>query len=255
MNIILLPPECVSLQDASTGGNSTIRSGSIRIPRNSNTGRHITGVLRSAPGDLLKVGILDGPRGTAKVLEIGESEIRLDGQFSFAMDNPNSIILGVGYSRPISMKRILREAAMLGALEVWLYPTELGEKSYRTASIWRDGKYRNFLVDGASQGGGSYIPRIRFLSGIEHVVATFHGDFPLYTPLVCDLTPDSVPFLETFNPKGTLICIGSERGWSEGERREFRTARFRSVTLGQRILRTETACALALGVGEMFPRN
>ncbi len=264
MNIILLESEFVSFYKGSSG------SASITIPRKSEVGNHIVKVLRSRPGDTLRVGILGGFRGIALVEEIGSAVITLKGELLEPVDRPNPVILGVGYSRPISMKRILREAAMLGAQAVWLYPTELGEKSYMEASIWQEGRYKNFLIDGASQGGGSYIPEVRFfksleelfaesaepmMEGVQPSVETDGTEVPTYVPVVCDVGEDATPLMELVSQhevaQTLLVCIGSERGWSEKEREVFRTAGCAVGSLGNRILRTETACALALGVVEL----
>ena len=49
-----------------------------------------------------------------------------------------------------------------------------------------------------------------------------------------------------FKQKSFWLAIGSERGWAEKEREFFYKQGFQFVTLGNRILRTETACIAAI---------
>ncbi len=244
MNIILVWPDMV--RESSSGHMHT----SVHVPHNSAEGKHITKVLRSKVGDTLSVGVVQGARGSARVVQLEGEAIVLEAEFTQPQDVPNPVILGVGYSRPISMKRILREATMLGAKEIWLYMTDLGESSYQHASIWKDEKYQGFLLDGASQAGGTYIPLVRFLQGVHEVPRMLQEIAPDYTPLVCDVTSQAKPLVQLLHSQGTLICIGSERGWSQKERLFFESAGFQVATLGGRILRTETACAVSLGIVE-----
>ncbi len=273
MNLIILPPDMISrpIESNQKGGQDAVV---IHVAAASEIGKHITGVLRSSVGDTLSVGVLDGSKGSVCITEITERFVILQGTLPLPMDPPNPIILGVGYSRPISMKRILREAAMLGAQEVWLYPTDLGEKSYQFASIWKDEKYKKHLIDGASQGGTTCIPRIRFFDSLESLLRTCEsckvsreseplersGALPKgFARVVCDVGTDANPLIEilqgtgntSVSSTGALVCIGSERGWSQRERSLFRASGFSVASLGSRILRTETACAVVLGVGEL----
>jgi RsmE family RNA methyltransferase len=45
-----------------------------------------------------------------------------------------------------------------------------------------------------------------------------------------------------------VLVIGSERGWSDEERDELEAAGFLRLSMGERALRTETACVLAAGL-------
>ena len=53
--------------------------------------------------------------------------------------------------------------------------------------------------------------------------------------------------LSQYRPRksGALLAIGSERGWSDRERRLLKESGFAFAGLGSRILRTETACISA----------
>ncbi|MCK5199364.1 MAG: RNA methyltransferase, partial [Spirochaetales bacterium] len=54
--------------------------------------------------------------------------------------------------------------------------------------------------------------------------------------------------LSEYNPgdSSCLLAIGSERGWSERERKLFKKHGFVFAGLGSRVLRTETACTAGI---------
>ncbi len=274
MNIILLPQESFALEvDVPSGwidtveGESTFLSASNRgalevdgessypftvtLSRSEKVGSHIERVLRAQVGDTLSVGMIHGPRGSAKVVSYEESSIILEGSFTLRGDQPNPMVLVVGYSRPICMKRILRDSAMLGVEELWIHGTELGEKSYQTASLWRDSKFLDLLYDGASQAGGTYIPVVRFFQSTQDMLNKKEELFPLYQSILCDTEVGAKPFLQLWDNKGSFVCVGSERGWSREERELFSCMGFSVASLGGRILRTETACTLVLGASSL----
>ena len=142
--------------------------------------------------------------------------------------------------RPIQVKRILKTAACFGIEEIIFVPTSLGEASYREAKIWQES--RRFLLEGASQGGISSIPRVSRTSGLRELFTRINPDerrilFDLPEPL-----RGSGPLLAG---EKALVLIGSERGWTEKEREQIYNEEFECRSLGERILTTETACTAA----------
>ncbi len=223
----------------------------VTLPRSEKVGCHIERVLRARVGDTLSIGMIHGPRGSAKVTCYEDTSIILEGSFTYGGDHPNPMVLVVGYSRPICMKRILRDSAMLGVEELWVHVTELGEKSYQTASLWRDNKFLDLLYDGASQAGGTYIPTVRFFQSTQDMLQKRDELFPTYQSILCDTEEGAKPFLQLWDNHGSFVCVGSERGWSRGERNLFSRMGFSVASLGERILRTETACTLVLGASSL----
>jgi RsmE family RNA methyltransferase len=60
-----------------------------------------------------------------------------------------------------------------------------------------------------------------------------------------DNSANTVPRPVPPDAQDFIIAIGSERGWSERERKLFNEAFFSVLSLGERALRTETACVAA----------
>ncbi len=69
--------------------------------------------------------------------------------------------------------------------------------------------------------------------------------------LIAD-TRSTTPLREVFStrvlsPRSTAVAIGVETGWSEYEIEQFQKAGFLPVSLGDRILRVETALTVLVG--------
>src|SRR5690606_29973583 len=56
---------------------SEVKDGAVRL--DGDRAKHITSVLRSSLGDRLRVGVIDGPLGTASVRAMGDGWVELDG--------------------------------------------------------------------------------------------------------------------------------------------------------------------------------
>lgn len=208
---------------------------------------HLRKILKASPGESVSAGLIDRGVGRAEILKLepGKAELRL------VIEKPGDrlypLTLAVGMSRPIQVKRILKTASSMGVEEIRFVPTDLGENSYRRAKIWEE--YRRHLIEGAAQGGICYLPRVISHQKREDLVEETAG-FP--HRLFFDLAPER-PAAPLEPGRRALLLIGSERGWTDSERRYYLEAGFEARGLGRRILTTETAAtaALALSLREL----
>ena len=76
---------------------------------------HIQNILRSPPGDTLRIGLLNGPRGTGTVESVNDREVAL--RCSFAEEPPPRprIDLVLGMPRPKVMKRSISVPGSISA--------------------------------------------------------------------------------------------------------------------------------------------
>lgn len=215
--------------------------------------RHILKVLNANVGDHIRVGIVDGPAGTAVVRELTPDYLMLEPLTLSEMPPPlYPVTVILGHTRPIVLQRVLRDLTSIGVGHIIVTHTELGEKSYFLSNLWQADAYRAFLVEGAAQAGCTRLPRVeraRFLgeacellpSRDTHPRIAF--DLPVEGPKL-DAAPDGGGASEinrSMPPAGLVAAFGSERGWTENERRCLRASNFAFRGLGPRILRSETA--------------
>ncbi len=218
--------------------------GTFLILRGDHRAEHIIKVLRLHPGDSFSMGMVNGPSGAAEIQSIEDGTVRFTWRPEHPCIEPHRAVLLVGAVRPICMKRILREAVSLGVSEIWVTGTDLGEKSYLGATIWKDERYRSFLLDGAQQAAASYIPDVKLFPRVDEAVRECGG-----SRLFLDIGEGSerIPDIE-MSSLPVVLAVGSERGWSSRERSLFLRSGWKSARLGSRILRTETACSAGIAV-------
>ncbi len=206
--------------------------------------KHLRRTLRFREGDQFQAGIVNGDIGIATIITLNKSELIIDFQAIRAKPTPYPVILAVGLTRPQIAKHIMRESASMGIEQLWFYPTELGEKSYLDSDYWQQKNYRTQLIKGAGQGATSNLPEVKILPSLKKVFA----DMPENYERICldNVRPEN--FLSDYHisKQRVVLLLGSERGFTENERDRIEVERFSLVQMGERILRTDTACIAGL---------
>jgi RsmE family RNA methyltransferase len=214
---------------------------------------HLLKTLHKRTGDTFDAGVLEGRLGTGKI-----EAVRLDGSVVCSLDlreDPPArtpLRMGVGFPRPIQLRRLLRDLSNLGLLAVDLLGTDMGEKSYRDTKLISGGGAREALVEGAAQARDTRLPALRSYPDAAAWLAAHPWD---QGPRRVTLDPLLV-MADNVRPEGSFVnlpptrrsvvlAVGSERGWTNHERDIFEQAGFTRLSLGGRALRTETACVAA----------
>lgn len=231
MNIILFNPREVELP----------------LPQGDYRARHILDVLRRKPGDTFDVGLINGPRGKATLAAIQDGYLRLSFVWGAPPPPLAPIRLIVGLPRPQTARDILREGAALGVAAMHFVRTERGEPSYANSSLWASREWETLLVAGAAQAFCTRLPEVRHGLPLGEAIDAL--------PAACTrLALDNYESPEPLGKKPlppeaeVVIAIGSERGWSAAERKLLLQRGFSFVHLGDRVLRTETACIAAVSL-------
>jgi RsmE family RNA methyltransferase len=223
------------------------------LPRRDERTLHLLKTLRKKTGDTFDAGILGGQRGAGTI-----EKINLDGSLSYSLrlfeDPPRRFPLrmAVGFPRPIQLRRLLRDLSSLGVGAVDLIGTDLGDKNYRNTNLLKDGGARSALIEGAVQSRDTTIPGLAVWPRLEDWL----GERPWepggqrLRPLVLLAAADNVRpegSLARLSPmrRNVVLAIGPERGWSDRERELLEKGGFLRLSMGERALRTETACVAA----------
>ena len=232
---------------------------------------HVLTVLHGEVGQTLKTGVVNGPIGTG-VIE------RIDGEMvtvKCVHDReapPPWIDLILAPPRPRAMKRLLPQLAAMGVGRIVLVGAAKVEKAFWGAQLLKEAIYRPLLVDGLMQAGTTALPTIqierafgRWLEGgrfeeqfggqkdriVAHPSSISKVDNDPNAPndLNDPNDPNDLNDLNDPNdPKGLksamdrpIIAIGPEGGWTDDEVARLEAHGFRRMSLGPRILRTDTA--------------
>ncbi len=208
------------------------------LPSSDDRAKHIKGVLHLKPGDNFRAGVINGDEGMATILSSDKEGIRLSFQPSGDASRLYPLTLIVAQVRPICMRRILREAVSMGVGKILLPVSDLGEKSYLSASLYTEGEYKKILLDGAMQAGKTGVSSVSVLSSVEEAIKEAEGE----EKILLDNRKGAKRLSEAMlSGKSVVLAIGPERGWSEREAELFIENGYSPMLIGSRILRTETA--------------
>jgi RsmE family RNA methyltransferase len=129
--------------------------------------------------------------------------------------------------------------------------TELGEKSYADSTIFREREFRRPLLEGAEQAGNPRLPAVSVYPSLAECLAALPPPASVEERWALDPYRSECRLGGVFGagraiPESVLLAVGSERGWTDRELDSLAEKGFRFASLGDRILRTETACTAAV---------
>lgn len=240
--------------------------------------KHIQEILGPAPGDTLAVGLMspsrtsergrsrpdEGMMGRGRVVALTAGAIELD----VVLDTPPPaklpVVLCVALMRPIVLKRVLQAAASMGVPEIHIFHSRRVEKSFWQSTALGDEEMRGEFVLGLEQSRDTVLPEVRchkrFKPFVEDVLPDLLGAGIKGTAgntagngrqgIVAD------PSGEILRPgafihggavqQACVLVVGPEGGFIPYEVGKFREAGCRVVSLGERLLRVETAVVALL---------
>jgi RsmE family RNA methyltransferase len=207
---------------------------------------HIVHVLRAQPGRQLRVGLLGGPMGVARVTTADDVQVQLEVALEALPPAPLPVILLLALPRPKSLKKVLQAATCMGVKRLFLMETWRVEKSFWSSPALRPEALREQMLLGLEQAGDTILPEIqvrrRFKPFVEDELgAVVAGTRALVAhPGAADLCPHVGDGFVT-------LAIGPERGFTDYELAMLGARGFRTVSLGERRLRVEDAVPALLG--------
>ena len=228
MNLLLLTEE-----DFAADGTARLRDRRLA---------HALQILRAADGDTLRVGLLRGRVGTARVLSITADELVLLPALTDEPPPRPGIDLLLALPRPKALRKVLPAIAALGVDTLVLVNAARVEKSYFQSAVLRE--IDALLAQGLEQARDTRPPRVllreRFRPFVEdELEALLRKDLRL---VAHPLAPAQ---LERRAP--ATLAIGPEGGWVPFELELLAAQGFTAVSLGPRVLRVEVAVPYLLG--------
>ena len=210
------------------------------------TGRraeHLVRVLRVVPGDLVRVGVINGRLGHARVVATEGGSVRLAVVLDREPVCDLNMDLILALPRPIMLQRILKQGTVLGVRRFHLIRSRRVEKSFFQTPLLAAGKIRSILVDGMEQAMDTWLPEVtihpRFKPFVEDVLPSLDGQGLIAHP-EADGSLVDVP-ITALSRQRLLLAVGPEGGWSDHELQCFAEQGFRRFTMGRRILHVDTA--------------
>jgi 16S rRNA (uracil1498-N3)-methyltransferase len=210
---------------------------------------HVLEVLKARVGDDVVVGLRDGPIGVGRVVGIGDGTIDLELELGEAPPRPRVTIV-LAMVRPQIMKRTLQHLATLGVRRVCLVGAARVEPAYFSQRLFDGDEYVEHLELGLEQARDTWVPEVSIHRHFHHFVAdvlpgllaTIPGESRIVAHPESPEQPSRVD-----RGREVALAIGPEGGWTPAEVARLVQLGFRSVSLGPRIFRVETAVPYLFG--------
>lgn len=203
-------------------------------------------VLRLAPGD--EVLLMDG-RGRsalAKIERIKRQKIELAVKEEYLVPPPASkAIIALALSKAVRRGFFMEKASELGAAGIWLWQADRSQGKL-TPQLAHNLKGQ--LIAGMKQSRNPWLPEIRLMRNADEVAeSAASADYRILPWEEIGGSP-MLSLAQLGRPGLSIYAIGPEGGFSDRELHTFRNAGFVNVSLGDRVLRCETAASLCLGL-------
>jgi 16S rRNA (uracil1498-N3)-methyltransferase len=221
------------------------------LPLSDARARHLVDVLRVRPGDRVRVGQIDGPRGRAEVLRADGDGVVLSVTLAGPTPPRPALDLVLALPRPKVLKRLWAPLAALGVGRVFLTRAARVERYYFDSHAVRPETYRPRLLEGLAQARDTRLPEVEVHRCLSAMLRRRLGDLPYRRRLVADPTAErgvaeAVRGLE--REASVLLAVGPEGGWQAEELELLQAEGFAPVGLGARTLRSDTATVLLVGL-------
>jgi RsmE family RNA methyltransferase len=212
---------------------------------------HLLNVLQVQPGHQVRVGVLDGPRGTATVQSIRDGAVALHCALEADIPSRPKIDLLLALPRPKVMRRLWAQIAALGVGQIILTNAEKVERHYFDTHILSPETYRPLLIEGLQQSRDTRLPVVsiyrQFKPLIEDQLDTLFGKGLRMVADPSATTPLSAVARASADER-ILLAIGPEGGWNAFELALLDAHGFQPASMGPRTLRSDTACVALLAL-------
>ena len=206
---------------------------------------HLQQHLQIQVGDTLKVGIREGLRYLTEIVEISEKAVRLKPLQEEAVPEKLPVTLIVALPRPKVLRRLIMDSVTLGVEKIILLHSYRVDKSYWQTPFLQ--QLNHYIELGLEQAGDTVAPKIEL--------------YKRFKPFVEDILPGLItssrpayvahPYVEQAMPFAIehpcTIIIGPEGGFIPYEVDLLIKNGCQAVSLGNRIIRTETVIPYVLG--------
>lgn len=206
---------------------------------------HIINVHRAVIGDELRVGLLNGLIGRGKIRSVTDQELEISVVLDQQPPEPLSVTLLLALPRPKMLRRILQSISSLGVKKIFLINSYRVDKSFWGSPLLQPEKLQEQLILGLEQGCDTILPDIRLCPRFKPFVEDQLPDIVRGTTAYVAHPGTELAFTSCLNQPATL-AIGSEGGFIPYEVEKLQSCEFIPISLGERILRVETAVPVLL---------
>jgi 16S rRNA (uracil1498-N3)-methyltransferase len=205
--------------------------------------QHVRKVLKMVVGNEFFVGVERGKVGKAKILKDDDEGMVLEVVLDTDSPPPLPLHVLIGLPRPQVARRLLREFPSLGPEKVTFFVAEKSEASYQQSSLWATDEWRRLLREGAEQAFCTWTPEILHKASLKAALEALPKD---NNKVALDLYEATGKYAAIAKP--AILATGPEGGWTNREREILRQHNFELQSMGERVMRVETAVIAAIAI-------
>ena len=214
-----------------------------RVAFDADETRHLVRVLRLGPGDVVTATDGRGGAWAVRLLTVGdEATGTIVGAASLAAESPLAIALVQAVPKSDRMDAIVRATTELGVARILPALTERTVVHLDAAQVGaRARRWQRVAREATKQCGRAVVPIVEAPRPLAEWIASEQGaDLRL-----CFWETEGAPLSRVLErrdrPRSASVIVGPEGGLTRDEVASASSAGYVAVTLGERILRTDTA--------------
>ncbi|WP_067622008.1 RsmE family RNA methyltransferase [Alicyclobacillus acidiphilus] len=216
-------------------------------------GHHYARVLRVQPGEEIVIAMDNGP-WLAAIERVSGSSVDVRLHAAYPPSEPRApLVLVQGIAKGDKMESILQKGTEIGAISFVVYQAARSVAKLDGKVEVKLDRWRKIIREAAMQSQRDRVPTLTYARSSAALRAHL-GELGVEQTLILDEDERTCGILEALRGYGDeratrALLVGPEGGWSDEERTEFAAFPNAShITLGRRILRTETAGLVGLSV-------
>jgi 16S rRNA (uracil1498-N3)-methyltransferase len=227
-------------------------SESTKVPLPDDEARHLTRVLRLAPGDEIAVFDGQGREALARVESAASRQVIVSILEPRAAAPECAVAVTIAQSllKSDKMDRVIRDAVMLGVAEVQPIVTRRTDVPLKAvAKGGRQDRWDRTVISSVKQCGRAFVPPVRETKEFRALLQSTAGQTrlmfvePNTAGDVSDMTT-----LEGHRPSHVIVLVGPEGGWDPQEIADAADAGVTLLSFGGRVLRADAAGAAVISV-------
>lgn len=212
---------------------------------------HLKNVLRLKEGDEVIVLNGNGNEYLGKIFEIdkNKAQIAIKSQKTCENNPRNSISLFISAIKREKLELVVQKAVECGVKKLYIFESKF---SAMKLSGERLSRYEKIMFSSLKQCERADAVKIEILSFKEMISLFAKCKTKLFAN---EREGESFDFSTLKNAKDIGILVGCEGGFSADEKKEILKCKPENISLGNRILRAETAAILLSGIASLFSGN
>lgn len=208
---------------------------------------HVGVVLRMQAGDELTLFCGDNQEFSATITEVTKKQVivRIDAVTHVNRESPCALHLVQGIAKGDRMEWIIQKAIELGVASISPVLTQHGAvKHDQTRLLKKHAQWQAIAISACEQSGRNTIPLIYEPCSLTHYL----NQCNIQQRWILDPHTTHSWRKEVHDAKEIALLVGPEGGFHPEEIQDAQAHQFKSLSLGPRILRTETASIAALSL-------